>query len=195
MWLQHNSMSARLSVVLVAGFFGLLGCSATGHGQLLDEMLSSGIDIERGPLLTRRIRQSSAGTSPPISTTIIEQQNNVNSNRPPLTCHRCRTFDDGHQCTHLPANSSIFQKTCGPQHTSCMVIFIRQNFSFSITLNIAFQVKMSRKLKQITIYLTNRWRDSRTRKMPLQQWNCGPSNETVRSNASPDVWSSATEQK
>lgn len=125
-------MSARLSVVLVGLWVVLCAASssaATGHGQLLvDEIYSSGIDIghiDKGPLLTRRIRQSS-GLSPPISTTI--EQNTINQNQqqqhhPPLTCHRCRSFEDGDRCTHLPANSSIFEKTCGPQATSCMVIY------------------------------------------------------------------------
>ncbi len=123
-------MSARLSVVLVGLLvFLCASSSATGHGQLLvDEIYSSGIDIghiDKGPLLTRRIRQSS-GLSPPISATI--EQNTINQNQqrqhhPPLTCHRCRSFEDGDRCTHLPANTSIFETTCGPQATSCMVIY------------------------------------------------------------------------
>ena len=39
----------------------------------------------------------------------------------PLSCHQCHSFVDGQRCTHLAANSTVFQKSCNKTETSCMV--------------------------------------------------------------------------
>lgn len=116
----RDIMSTKLdSLVLLVTISALLW--PTGHGQLwVKENDSSAFDIgyNQEPLLTRRIRQFSGP-----STTIITDNNNgqPNQNHPPLTCHQCRSFEDGDQCIHLAVNSSIFNEPCGSQHTACMV--------------------------------------------------------------------------
>jgi hypothetical protein len=116
-------MSTKLDslVLLVTISVLVLPWPTTGHGQLwVKENISSGFDIghnQQGSLLTRRIRQFS-GLS---TTTIADNNSKLNQNQTPLTCHQCRSFEDGDQCIHLPVNSSMFNEPCGPQHTACMV--------------------------------------------------------------------------
>ncbi|XP_046638514.1 uncharacterized protein LOC124316549 [Daphnia pulicaria] len=114
-------MSTKLdSLVLLVTISALLW--PTGHGQLwVKENDSSDFDIDHNqePLLTRRIRQFSGPSTTKIADNISNGQ--PNQNHPPLTCHQCRSFEDGDQCIHLAVNSSIFNEPCGSQHTACMV--------------------------------------------------------------------------
>ena len=125
-------MSTKFDSLVVLVTISLLVWPTTGHGQLwVKENISSGFDIghnQQGSLLTRRIRQFS-GLS---TTTITDNNSKTNQNQPPLTCHQCRSFEDGDQCIHLAVNSSIFNEPCGPQHTACMVN--HDNLYMEITL-------------------------------------------------------------
>lgn len=116
----RDIMSTKLdSLVLLVTISVLVG-PTTGHGQLwVKENASSVFNIGRNqePLLTRRIRQFSG----PSTTTIADNNSKPDQNHPPLTCHQCRSFEDGDQCIHLAVNSSIFNEPCGSQHTACMV--------------------------------------------------------------------------
>ncbi|XP_032783381.2 uncharacterized protein LOC116921224 [Daphnia magna] len=104
-------MSSVGSIVLLVTVL-VLSCPiyATGRDQLLarEKKISSSFNVyhdQQESLLTRRIRQSSG----------IPTSNHT------LTCHQCRSFEDGDQCIHLPTNSSIFNEPCGSHQTACMV--------------------------------------------------------------------------
>lgn len=106
-WLSEI-MSSVGSIVLFMTVVVL--CDATGHGQLVEreKKISTSFNVyhdQKGALSTRRIRQSSE----------------LSTSNHTLTCHQCRSFEDGDQCIHLPANSSIFNEPCGSHQTACMV--------------------------------------------------------------------------
>lgn len=105
-------MSSVGSIVLLVTVL-VLSCPiyATGRDQLLarEKKISSSFNVyhdQQESLLTRRIRQS----------------NGIPTSNHTLTCHQCRSFEDGDQCIHLPTNSSIFNEPCGSHQTACMVI-------------------------------------------------------------------------